>query len=197
MANTRRELLHWAQKGRCHYCDCKMTLSVPRPGDRPSEFMCTIDHVTPVALGGGDEIENTVAACNLCNNSRGTIRYAAFRWFVKTYGRKAHPVQTFRVLHRDGKIVDNLSYWHDLLTPPGLTMAVTKMNLGDLRKLEIIKQAKIVPVNEPKWRERRRYLTLSRRAVKDIVNSMPYQTKNVAWIKYLREEKGDAIHPHR
>ena len=196
MANSRREFLYWAQKGKCHYCECRMTLAVPRLGERPSDRMCTIDHVTPVAHGGGDEMANTVAACELCNNKRGTIRYTAFRWFIRTFGRKAHPVQTFRELERVGKIVDNLSYWQDLITPPGLTMAVTKMTLGDLKKLEVIRQAARIPVNEPQWRERRRYLTLSRRAVKDIVNAMPYQTKNMAWLKYLREEKGNAIHPN-
>lgn len=41
---------------RCRYC-----------GATPDETELTVDHVVPVALGGGDKADNLVAACKDCN----------------------------------------------------------------------------------------------------------------------------------
>lgn len=46
--------------GRCAYCDCEL---------QPDRFH--VDHVHPVALGGGNEPGNLVATCPPCNMSKG------------------------------------------------------------------------------------------------------------------------------
>ncbi len=46
----------------CRYC-----------GRPAPEVKLTVDHVTPVALGGGDEPSNLVAACSDCNGGKSSI----------------------------------------------------------------------------------------------------------------------------
>ena len=45
----------------CRYC-------------RSTEHSLTIDHVTPVALGGSDDPSNLVACCRDCNSGKGARR---------------------------------------------------------------------------------------------------------------------------
>lgn len=52
------------QKGRCYYCDCKMTARRNQPNTR------TVDHVVPIARGGSNGPENIVIACAACNFSK-------------------------------------------------------------------------------------------------------------------------------
>lgn len=47
---------------RCTYC-----------GKRPPEVVLVIDHVVPVAEGGGDEPENLTTACYACNAGKGAV----------------------------------------------------------------------------------------------------------------------------
>lgn len=47
---------------RCTYC-----------GQRPPEVVLVVDHVVPVADGGGDEAENLTTACFTCNSGKGAI----------------------------------------------------------------------------------------------------------------------------
>jgi hypothetical protein len=60
-----RAVLSEAQNHRCCYCGVKM---IDMRGDR---LCATIDHVIPKSLGGSDDWENLVAACDLCNVTRG------------------------------------------------------------------------------------------------------------------------------
>lgn len=63
----------------CRYC-----------GAKPPEAVITVDHVTPVALGGTDDPENLVAACRDCNYGKAStapadplvadVRQADLRW---------------------------------------------------------------------------------------------------------------------
>ncbi|AMU20847.1 HNH endonuclease [Mycobacteroides abscessus] len=46
----------------CRYC-----------GRSAQEVKLTVDHVVPVALGGGDEASNLVAACADCNNGKSSV----------------------------------------------------------------------------------------------------------------------------
>ena len=46
----------------CRYC-----------GGRSPDVVLTIDHVVPVALGGGDAAENLVAACKDCNSGKSSV----------------------------------------------------------------------------------------------------------------------------
>lgn len=46
----------------CRYC-----------GSRAPDVSLTVDHVIPVALGGGDEPSNLVAACSGCNSGKASV----------------------------------------------------------------------------------------------------------------------------
>ena len=46
----------------CRYC-----------GMKAPDVALTVDHVIPVALGGGDEPNNLVAACTDCNNGKSSV----------------------------------------------------------------------------------------------------------------------------
>lgn len=43
----------------CQYC-----------GDQPPDVVLVLDHITPVASGGGNEITNLVTACEACNQGK-------------------------------------------------------------------------------------------------------------------------------
>lgn len=46
----------------CQYC-----------GSHPPKVVLHIDHITPVAAGGGNEIENLITACSVCNMGKAAI----------------------------------------------------------------------------------------------------------------------------
>ncbi len=48
-------------KGICQYCEINLL------GSFSSYWSATEDHVVAVAIGGGDELENLVLACPVCN----------------------------------------------------------------------------------------------------------------------------------
>ncbi len=55
--------------GHCVYC-----------GERMNPFArFHVDHVNPIALGGDDEIENLVPACQRCNNEKHALPLEVFR----------------------------------------------------------------------------------------------------------------------
>lgn len=47
---------------RCQYC-----------GASPDTNLLHVDHITPVALGGGNQIANLVTACDKCNLGKGAV----------------------------------------------------------------------------------------------------------------------------
>ncbi|WXL23939.1 HNH endonuclease [Ectopseudomonas mendocina] len=57
--------------GNCAYCGAGLV----------NEGVFTIDHVTPRALGGSNEIGNLLAACMSCNGSKGKKTLEQFRTF--------------------------------------------------------------------------------------------------------------------
>lgn len=59
--------------------------------------MFTVDHVTARARGGGNETENTVPACFLCNGMKGDAPEEQFRALI-AYMKKleVHPHQLFQ-----------------------------------------------------------------------------------------------------
>ncbi len=61
---------------RCHYCEIKME-NVPKHG-LPGPKSCTVDHKTPLILGGDDAPENWVLACWQCNNDKGALTEGEF-----------------------------------------------------------------------------------------------------------------------
>lgn len=59
----------WAKTdGRCWYC-----------GEETVGPSRTIDHVVPRSSGGGENIQNLVAACRKCNGAKGTLSVEEFR----------------------------------------------------------------------------------------------------------------------
>jgi 5-methylcytosine-specific restriction endonuclease McrA len=85
-AGAQRSVLHrdWrarhvaAQDGRCHYCDTPFDDERHRP---------TIDHVVPIARGGPDVFENTVAACIVCNAAKRDLDPREFRAALQMHRR--------------------------------------------------------------------------------------------------------------
>lgn len=57
--------------GKCFYCKSA-------DADTPTEMELTIDHIEPVAIGGGNELTNLVVACKPCNQEKGMQRIDAF-----------------------------------------------------------------------------------------------------------------------
>lgn len=52
--------------GACSYCNIELTTNEPH-----AETHFHVDHVVPVATGGGNEPDNLVAACRRCNLAKG------------------------------------------------------------------------------------------------------------------------------
>lgn len=65
------ETLFYKQQGRCHYCQCPMTLG---SGGR---MQATRDHIVPRAHGGKQR-RNLVAACRGCNEAKGSMTKHTF-----------------------------------------------------------------------------------------------------------------------
>lgn len=188
-----RRRLFREQNGKCHYCNIQMHMQEMRKGHPASLTSCTVDHIIPQSEGGGNAKRNLVGACFLCNNARGVIPYQAFKWFVKTYGRTASPLDIFRHLDRSSpEYLDNLSTWGDLLHGRGKRIfhRSVAMAINTLKPTEVNGQ---LQAWEPTWKERRRYLTLARRNIRLIVDAVPYYRRNSIWLQYLKEEK---LHAH-
>ena len=62
--------------GLCWYCGERLTYVEGAP---VKEMDFTIDHVKPVAHGGGNEMENLVPACKRCNSAKGDLTLDEFR----------------------------------------------------------------------------------------------------------------------
>jgi 5-methylcytosine-specific restriction endonuclease McrA len=71
----RRSSLFHEQDGLCFYCTEPMQLIRHRP--RRSREV-TLEHLIPFAEGGRRGFPNEVAACNECNNRRGTTPWLLF-----------------------------------------------------------------------------------------------------------------------
>lgn len=62
-----------AQEGRCYYCGETEYRSTTVRGRHVLEpQILTKDHMTPIARGGSDAIDNIVGACLRCNKRKGT-----------------------------------------------------------------------------------------------------------------------------
>ena len=85
--------LIWRADGRCTWC-----------GAAVSPRFYAIDHVTPRALGGGDEPRNLVLACAGCNAARGAERRVtpALRARIEAAGRT--PAQAWGSVRRQTAI---------------------------------------------------------------------------------------------
>jgi hypothetical protein len=59
------------QAGKCYYCGCLMS-------ETSHKRFPTLDHFVPLALGGDDHFENTVAACKTCNTEKSAMHGSEF-----------------------------------------------------------------------------------------------------------------------
>lgn len=64
------------QGGRCYYCDGKVTMSLRFPH---SPARASLERLTPKSEGGDYTKENTVAACQGCNNCRPIVSAQEFK----------------------------------------------------------------------------------------------------------------------
>ncbi|WP_046847820.1 HNH endonuclease [Hyphomicrobium sp. GJ21] len=71
----RRASLFHEQDGLCFYCTSPMLVTRHRPR-HPREV--TLEHLISFAEGGRRGFPNEVAACNACNNRRGTTPWLLF-----------------------------------------------------------------------------------------------------------------------
>lgn len=60
---------------KCFYCQVPLSLSTR-----------TVDHLTPRALGGSNDISNLVLCCRPCNNAKADLTVAQFVEFVAQNG---------------------------------------------------------------------------------------------------------------
>ncbi len=187
----RREALYHMQRGRCFYCNCKMALYMPKPGEKASDFMCTEDHLVPQSVGGSDARENLVAACFLCNNIRGAIHWNDFKWFVDKYGRGSKPHVVFMGLDKKGKdYLDNQLRWRELTKPiRWVSFRHSEGKVADYGHTFTPVNPGIKPI-VIRVTGRRSFVSASREAISDIVNAFPYWERNSIWLSYLVKEKG-------
>jgi 5-methylcytosine-specific restriction endonuclease McrA len=89
---ARRALLFKEQGGLCFYCATPMR---PPPFTRPRRpDDATLEHLIPFCEGGRRGFPNEVAACNRCNNMRGTMPWLLFYCLMeirRTRGRTERP----------------------------------------------------------------------------------------------------------
>lgn len=66
--NEKRKLLEM-QKHKCFYCDCDLNSSWYMGGRMkvPRKITIQYDHVVPWVFSNNDDLDNFVAACNVCN----------------------------------------------------------------------------------------------------------------------------------
>lgn len=68
--------------GRCQYCGIDaQSLSYYDGGRKRWMGRAHLDHITPLALGGEDTVDNLVVACYRCNDSKG--RLSLIVWLAK------------------------------------------------------------------------------------------------------------------
>lgn len=72
------------QGGRCFYCDKEIFVH----GDENYHRKATLDHKTPLALGGEPFGDNVVAACRLCNAQKGMLDATTFLAVRDDHGRR-------------------------------------------------------------------------------------------------------------
>jgi hypothetical protein len=61
-------------QGHCWYCGCKLNLN-----PKITKYTATIEHQTPLSIGGTDAIENLALACFSCNSIKRSKTLSEFR----------------------------------------------------------------------------------------------------------------------
>lgn len=76
-----RRTLRAKQRGRCCYCQARMTISDKAPQYQPNNAE-TLEHLERRADGGRNSRDNIALACKRCNGERGGmdwLTYTSFR----------------------------------------------------------------------------------------------------------------------
>lgn len=104
MARVDRNAVLKKYDGLCAYCG--RTLTSGRKGDTAFQ----VDHLHPHYLGGGDELDNLVPACRICNRYKKTFTVEEFREQLSLIPGRLERQMTYR-----------LSVAHGLILPTGDT----------------------------------------------------------------------------
>lgn len=83
--------------GRCAYCGCELEYKDMQ-----------VDHVEPVYLGyGGDDIDNLMPACRMCNFYKSTFTLEKFRERLKTIPDRLERDFTYRMAKKYGIVEEH------------------------------------------------------------------------------------------
>lgn len=96
-----RGMLYAAQYQRCYYCKKHIA--------PPSET--TLDHKTPLFLGGMSTIDNLCVSCATCNSEKGSMteaEYISFR--VKKYGVNHFAIGELQVSSLSKAVEENMAH---------------------------------------------------------------------------------------
>lgn len=72
-SSNERRAVHEKTDGKCHYCGVDVALFALDVTDK-TPYM-TIDHMTPICLGGDNHINNLTSSCQSCNSKKGVEAY--------------------------------------------------------------------------------------------------------------------------
>lgn len=87
MSEKKRAAIYEKSNGRCFYCGAKLSYEIGL------DNTMHIDHITPRAKGGRNNIENLNPSCKLCNLSKGKKNLDEYRFYIATKERfKNEPV---------------------------------------------------------------------------------------------------------
>jgi len=67
----RKAILFVKQKGRCHYCQCRVYLDGRQAHSNYGAHISHLEHKLPIVKGGSDFFTNVVLACRKCNYEKG------------------------------------------------------------------------------------------------------------------------------
>ncbi len=102
MSRVDRQAVLEKYGGRCAYCG--RTLTAGRKGDTAFQ----VDHLHPRYLGGGDELDNLVPACQLCNRYKVTYNVEQLREQLSLIPSRLERQSNYR-----------LAVAHELILPTG------------------------------------------------------------------------------
>lgn len=71
LTKAERELVYEKCQGHCAYCGCNLEYKDMQ-----------VDHVTPLRIGGADELHNMLPACRNCNHYKATFDVEGYRQYL-------------------------------------------------------------------------------------------------------------------
>jgi len=74
----KKAILFVIQKGKCHYCKCRVYLDGRQMKTNYAAQIAQLEHKNPVVHGGSDSFSNLVLACKKCNRDKGIHDYGSF-----------------------------------------------------------------------------------------------------------------------